>query len=118
MKNQFIALCLLFCIGAGAQTDSTKLKASITISEKDPQKVTVIVRNPENEKITIDVYSSEQGCLMSKVTQVNDYRANLDFSTAVDGDYTIEISCRGGERIRKVVTMETRETLTRKASLK
>ncbi len=118
MKTQIAALLLLLTLTATAQPDPSKVKASITICEKDPQKVSVIINNPYNEKITIDVYSSEHGYLISKVSRVNDYRANLDFSTAVDGEYTIEISWSKGERIRKVVRMETKETFVRSAQFR
>lgn len=121
MKNLLFSISVFFLLvstTASAQSDSSQLKASITICEKDPQKVIVIVSNPTSEKITIDVYSVEHGYLLNKTTQVNDYRANLDFSTATDGDYTIEVSCRKGEKIRKIVRMETRETVIRAALLK
>ena len=119
MKNFLLAINLFFAVAAGAQTtDTAKVKATITICDKDPQKVTVIVSNPMNEKLTIDVYSTEHGFLLSKMIQANDYRTNLDFSNAADGDYTIEVSCRKGEKIRKTIRMETKETIVRSALLK
>lgn len=119
MKNLFFAIALLFAGAASAQsTDTFKVKASITICDKDPQKVTVIISNPLNEKLTIDVSSAEHGTLVSKTIQVNDFHTNFDFTSAADGDYTIEVSCRKGEKIRKTVRMETKETIVPSAQLK
>ncbi|MES2329967.1 MAG: hypothetical protein V4539_10215 [Bacteroidota bacterium] len=122
MKNLFIATALLLSItaGAGAQTadnEPAKVMATVSVCEKNPQKVTVTITNPAAEKLTIDVYSTEHGYLMSKTTKVNDYRANLDFSTAADGEYTIRVSCRGKERYSKTVAIGTHETTTRELTL-
>jgi hypothetical protein len=119
MKNLFFAIALFVACAAGAQsTDTTKVKASITICDKDPQKVTVIISNPLNEKLTIDISSIEHGSLISKIIQANDFRTNFDFSGAADGDYTIEVSCRKGEKFRKTITMRTEQVTTRAAALK
>ncbi len=118
MKNFFLAAAILLSIAGNAQSnDSTRVIATVSFV-KDTQKIMVAVSNPDAERITIDVYSSESGYLMSKVTKVNDYRANLDFSTAVDGDYTITVSCRGHERFQKTVCIGTRETSMRELTLR
>lgn len=121
MKRVFIAMATLFAISTAAtaqNNDTTKLSATVKICENNPQKITVIVTNPQSEKFTIDVYSRNEGYLYSQSVAKGDYKANLDFSTAADGEYTIEVSCRRGERIRKTVTMQTKELITRNASLK
>ncbi len=100
------------------KSDSSRIKTSITVCENNPQKVTVVIDNPANEKLSINVFSAEHGDLFTKEITRGDFRTNLDFSTAMDGDYTIEVSCRRGEKIRKTITMRTHEVVTRSASLK
>lgn len=123
MKRVFIAIATLFVMtiattATAQNADTAKLNATVKICENNPQKITVIVTNPAAEKFTIDVYSKNEGYMYSQYVGKGDYKANLDFSTATDGDYTIEVSCRSGQKIRKTVTMQTSEVITRKASLK
>ena len=123
MKKLITVFALFITVATNAQSSDTttgtnKLKAIITICDKDPQKVMIVVSNPTGEKLSIEVYNSAEGYLLQKTTRVNDYRANLDFSTAADGEYIVEVSCRNNERIRKTVRMETRESVIRTASLR
>lgn len=119
MKTLFIAIFSFVSICASAQsTDTAKLSAVVKVCETNPQKITLIVSNPNSEKFSVDVYSKEQGYMYSQVVTKGDYKANLDFSGAGDGDYTIEVSCRKGEKIRKPITMQTTEVVTRSAALK
>ncbi len=123
-KPIILILAVLFVyaiapVEGSAQTDSPcRVKTTVTVCEKEPQKIAVMISNPDGEKLQVEVYSSENGYLFSKTVKVNEYRANLDFSTAVDGDYTIEVSCRNGEKIRKIISMQTSENITRQAKLK
>lgn len=120
MKTILSTIILLLSLSYVPAQDSTsaKLSATAKVCEYDPQKITLIVSNPASQKFTIDVYSKEQGYLFSKTVSAGGFKANLDFSTAPDGDYYIDISCRNSERIRKTVNIHTNEIVTRVAALK
>lgn len=113
-------IILLLSISYTPAQDSirSKLSATTKVCESNTQKVTLIVSNPTSQRFTIDVYSKEEGYLFSRTVNTGDFKANLDFSTAPDGDYNIDISCRNGERIRKTVNIHTNEVVTRVAALK
>lgn len=118
MKNLLLIIGTFFVITAGAQSaDSAKPQTSITICDKDPQKVTVVINNPLFEKLTLEVSSPEHGTLLTRTVQTVSFLTNLDFSEAPDGEYTVEVSCRSREKVRKTVHIETREFVYRTAAL-
>jgi hypothetical protein len=117
MKNMIIFTALLFCTLSVFAGDTTQLKVSVTLSESHPQKVTLVASRTGADKLTIDVYNYSDGYLLHKSIQGSDYRASLDFTNAVDGDYIIEVGCRR-EKIRKTVAIRSEEKLERKFELK
>src|SRR5690349_16576555 len=105
MKLKFLlAAMFLITISAHAQ-DSTSFAVSCSIHVKDHQKLLVTIANPSAEKLTMNIYNSGDGNVVTKPIETGMYRGCLDFSTAVDGDYTLEIA---GKKHRTVKTINIR----------
>ena len=115
-------LLMLFVTSTMAQRDDRATKTedgfavNFSVNEANPQKLMVNVRNPAGEKLSMDVYSSEEGCLLSREVYGPVYHGCLDFSTATDGDYRVEI--RGRDRtIVKKICIKTRDISSRELAV-
>ena len=118
----FIACSLSFS-ATHAQSDrktdkqEARFSAVFSVSDDDPQKVIVKVENPYGEKLSIDVFSYEQGYVLSKTVQSNTYKGSLNFSSVLDGDYVVQVSSRK-EKISRIFSMQTRQIESRGLRIK
>jgi hypothetical protein len=111
-------LLLLICAFAaqfnnGRTSEATKIKASVVVSEKDPQKVTLSISNPANERLMLIVSHVTNGQVYMKDISGLEYKTSLNFEGAEDGEYTIEVMGKKTERIRKKIRIQSEQIITR-----
>ena len=98
-------LCIIstavFSVSAQSKIE-TGFHVKVTVNEQDHQKLMVTVSNPAGEKLNMIVSSYADGHVVDKPLNGTDYRGCLDFSTAVDGDYFLEISNKKQQVVRTV----------------